>query len=48
VQNVAADKGDALEEDIIGLGNPESELKCCSFSLSFLTSSHVIKGVSLR
>ena len=31
-----ADKGNVLEEDIIGLDDPDSELKCVFFSLSFL------------
>ena len=38
IGKTVADKGDVLEEDIIGLGDPESELKCVSpyffFSLS--------------
>jgi hypothetical protein len=47
-QNTAADKGDALEDDIIELGDPESELKYIFLPLPLLPSSHVIKGASLR
>jgi hypothetical protein len=47
-QITAADKGDALEDDIIELGDPESELKYIFLSLSLLPSSHVVKGASLR
>jgi len=47
-QNTAADKGDALEDDIIELGDPESEFKYAFLPLSLLPSSHVVKGASLR
>jgi hypothetical protein len=34
IAKTVANKGDVLEEDIVGLDDPESELKC-AFSLSF-------------
>jgi hypothetical protein len=47
-----ADKGDVLEEDVIGLEDPESELKC-AFSLFFFIpprwpGSHLIQGAFLH
>lgn len=47
-QNIAADKVDALEDDIIELGDPESELKYAFLPLPLLPRSHVVKGASLR
>jgi hypothetical protein len=47
-----ADKGDVLEEDIIGLDDPESELKCVFppffLYLSLLACSHLIQGAFLH
>ena len=50
VQNTAAHKADALEDDIIELDDPgsDSELKYAFLSLSLFSNSHIVKGDSLR
>jgi hypothetical protein len=48
IGKTAADKEDALEEDVIGLDDPELGLKCVFFIFPLWPGSHLVQGAFLH